>query len=403
MTTSEQLSRCSRTSLIIGVAAAIGCAIGAAFDWSQFLRAYLYVWLFLVGLSIGSLALVMIHHLTGGAWGLLIRKLAERQMSLLPLAAVLSIPLVVGLRQIYPWANVSLNTPQNASSHYWQHYLEPGFFYLRSATYFVVWIALAEFMQFSSRRIDAAPTARTVWRAYKVSGFGLVLLGITIHFAAMDWIMSLQPGFTSTIFGPLIFANQILAAFTLCILLYYRLILRPDFEYVLSSKAVSDLASLALTLLTLWAYLSWFQFMLIWMADLPHGNIWYLIRWRSGWGVVGAVLLLFQFVIPFFLLLVRALKQNRATLSAIAGLVLFGQFLFMYFQVAPLLGPSGWSHHWIDLLTPFALGGIWFACLTRLLARGSLLPAHDLNYEQAFILHTIDLEELERTEAISHD
>lgn len=399
----QQAGRVPLYALIIGVAAGVVCVVGAVLDWQQFLRAYLCAWLFLLGLSIGGLALVMIHNLTGGAWGLLIRRFALVQMQMLPLSVMLAIPLVFGIQRIYPWAAMHTETPQVGAYHFWQHYLEPSFFFLRAAGYFIVWSVLAVLMSLWSRNQDRSASVANFWRAYKTSGPGLVLLVVTMHFAAMDWVMSLQPGFTSTVFGPLILSSQVLAAFSLALILCCWLIVQPDFESVLSTKAVNDLGSLLFAMLCVWAYLAWFQFMLIWMADLPRGNVWYLVRGRGNWGLAEAILLVFQFVIPFLLHLFRAIKQNRQALAAVAGLIFIGQWIFLYFQIMPVVGPMNWRDHWTDALTPLALGGIWFAILLWRLNRRPLLPVHDLNYEQALLLHTIDIKEMARMEALSHD
>ncbi len=398
-----QTGRSQWYALVVGGLATVGCVLGAVFDWDQFLRSYLFAYLFVLGLSIGSLALVMIHNLTGGAWGLLVRRLAEAQMKLLPLTAILSLPLVFGLKQIYAWANIEVASTATDTGYFWRHYLEPWFFYLRAAVYFIVWTVLIALMSAWSRGQDRSPSVGRFWWAYKLSGFGLVLLGVTVHFAAMDWIMSLQRGFTSTVFGPLIFSNQVLSSFALCVLLFCWLVARPELAGVLSSKAMNDLGSLLLVILVLWAYLSWFQFMLIWMADLPHGNVWYLVRWRGTWGIVGGSLVLVQFVVPFFALLLRTVKQSRRALAAISGLIFVDQWIFMYYQVAPLFGGTGWKNHWIDVLTPLALGGIWFAAMLWLLKRRPLVPRYDLNYQQAILLHEIDEQELAREEVLAHE
>jgi hypothetical protein len=398
---SQHIAKCKWYSLVVGVAATIVCIIGAVFDWEQFLRAYLYSYLFVLGLSLGGLALVMIHNLTGGAWGLLIRRFAEAQMKMLPLMAILSLPIAFGLPHIYTWASIYVEHSNSLDSSFWRHFLEPWFFYLRVGCYFVIWLALMVIMSRWSRENDKAASARSFWRAYKASGFGLVILGVSMHFAAIDWIMSLQRGFTSTIFGPLIFSNQVLSSFALCVVLFCWIMARPDFENVLSSKAMNDLGSLLFAILILWAYLAWFQFMLIWMADLPRGNVWYLVRWREPWGSVGAILIMFQFVIPFFVLLLRMVKQSRRALGLVAAMIFIGQWIFMYYQTVPLFGLAGWAHHWMDWITPLALGGIWFAGFLWLLGRRPLLPVYDLNFEQALLLRKIDLEEMAREEAVA--
>ncbi|HEX5470694.1 MAG TPA: hypothetical protein VFW73_02355 [Lacipirellulaceae bacterium] len=401
-TLGDQLRSWRWYSLVIGVLGTIGCIIGAVVQWQQFLRSYLYSYFFVLGLAIGGMALVMIHQLIGGAWGLLVRRTAEAQMKTLPLMALLFLPIAFGIWQIYPWAGIHLENSQS-NYQFWRNYLIPSWFYIRAVAYFVIWIVLMVLMAVWSRTQDKSPSVRNFWRSYKMSGFGLLLLGITTHFAAMDWMMSLQRGFTSTIFGALIFCHWVLSAYAFTVIIFCWLLARPEFDSVLSSKAMNDLGSLLFTILTLWAYLTWFQFMLIWMADLPHGNVWYLIRWRGTWGWIASFLLIFQFVIPFLLLLLRVIKQSRLRLGLVAALVFVGQLLFMYYYVVPVFGLSGWAYHWTDFLTPLAVGGIWFAFVLWILTLRPLLPVYDLNYEQALLLREIDLEEMAREEALTHE
>jgi hypothetical protein len=398
----EHIDHWRWSSLMIGVLASAACIAGAWFDVDQFLRAYLYAYLFLLGLSLGGLALVMIHHLTGGAWGFVIRRTAEAQMKTLPLMALLFLPIAFGVRRLYPWAAVHVDDAVTAGS-LWAHYLEPRFFYTRAAGYFAAWLTLAALMSVWSRRQDDSPDVRSYWRAYKASGFGLVVLGVSLHFAAMDWIMSLQSGFTSTIFGPLVFSSQLVSSYALCVCLFCWLIDRPEFERIVSSKLMNDLGSLLLTLLTLWAYLAWFQYMLIWIADVPHGNVWYLVRWRGAWGRVESIAVAFQFVIPFVLLLFRVVKQNRRGLAVVSATIFVGQWVFMYYNVAPNFVAPHWTDHWMDVVMPLGLSGIWFADYLWILGRRQLLPANDLNYSQAILLRELDSEELAREEVVAHE
>ena len=397
----ERTARWQRQSLIVGAVAALLCIVGGVFDPDQFFRAYACVYFFLLGLAVGSLALVMIHHVTGGAWGIFVRRLAEAQMKTMPLMAILFVPIVFGLPHVYAWAGAE-GEPNGTNDSLWRNYLEPRFFCLRAVGYFGVWLVLVAAMSVWSARQDDRPDVRSYWRAYKVSGVGLLALGITLHFAAIDWIMSLQPGFTSTIFGPLVFSSQLLSSLALTVMLFCWLAARPEFADRLSSKVMNDLGSLLFTLLGLWAYMAWFQFMLIWIADLPRDNVWYLARWNGFWRWLGLYLIVFHFAIPFVLLLFRAVKQSRRRLAIVAAVILAGQWLFMYYQVLPVFGAPRIAQHWMDFVMPVGLGGIWFASLVWLLQRRPLLPVHDLNYVQALRLRQAEVEEMEREEVLSH-
>lgn len=390
-----------RWLLLTAMAATIACFACALFDPDQFLRAYYAAWLFYLGISLGSLALVMIQHLTGGAWTLLTRRLAEAQMNTLPLVSVLFLPIALGLPHIFPWVHAS--TTENDTHESFQNwYLAVRFFCLRAVAYFTVWLFLAWMLSRWSRALDRPADGRAIWRPYKASGPGLVLFAVALHFAAIDWIMSLQPGFTSTMLGPLVFSGQLLSAYTLAVVLFCCLLDRPRFAELLSEKVLNDLGSLLFTLVVLWAYLFWFEFLLIWIADLPRGNLWYSRRSQGGWPVFIGVAVAAHFVIPFFLLLFRSVKQNRRWLRGLATLVFLSQLLVPYYQVMPSYDAWEISRHWMDPLPFAAIGGLWFALLLWLLARRPLLPATDLNYAQARHLNALDAEELTRAEGLAH-
>jgi hypothetical protein len=387
-------------ALAVGVVVVVVCLIGAYFAPAEFFRAYLFSYLFLLGLALGSLVLVMIHHLTGGVWGLLIRRILEAQMQTLPLLLVLFVPIGLGMSYVYPWANPAEEAVASLS---WlqARYLTPTLFFARTIGYFVVWLGLAIFLSSWSRQQDRSDDPRIPWKCVQLSGPGLVLYGVTWHFAATDWIMSLQPEFTSTIFAPLVCSSQVLAAFGWALLIFRPCGASPAFNRLISRKATNDLGSLLFTLLVLWAYLAWFQFMLIWMANLPGGALWYVVRRWEGHDWLAGMLFVF-FWILFFVLLFRAVKQNRRLLGIVGALATFVQCWFMYYLVRPAFPASSLLEHWPDVLVPVGLGALWLSCFLWLLQRRPLLPRHDLNYDQALHLREREEEEAAREEALAH-
>ena len=218
---------------------------------------------------------MMIYHLTGGAWGLLVRRIFEAQMRTLPLVALLFVPIGFGLPYIYAWADPSVEDSVQHSS-VLKHFLETRFFLGRAVAYFVLWVALGHLLSRWSRRQDIADDVKTEWNCYQIERAGLVLFGITLHFAAIDWLMSLQSQMTSTVFGPLVFAGQILSALALAVVVLAWIVPSAKILAVLSAEAIGDIGSLLFTFLVLWAYMQWFQFMLVWFTDLPAGTVWYL-------------------------------------------------------------------------------------------------------------------------------
>lgn len=394
------LSLWPKRSVIIAMVALVICIVGAFFSPAQFFRAYYAAYLFFLGFPLGSLAIVMIYHLTGGAWGYLIRRIAEAQMRTLPLTAILFIPIVIGMKHIYQWANVE--TTGGAQSAVQELFLKPWFFVLRTIIYFAVWLVLTYFFSAWSKEQDRKGYLRAEWKASNLAGPGLFIFGLTFHFAAIDWVMSLQTSFTSTIFGPMVFTGQLLSAFALCVLVFCILLVKPAYRHVISPKVMNDLGSLLFTFLILWAYMVWFQFMLIWMANLPRGAIFYVTRSEavSSWVVV--LLVLFHFVIPFFLLLLKTVKRNRRWLGGVAGLLLLMQLLYVYYQTLPIFHAPGISQHWMDFFTPLAIGGLWLGCFLWLLQLRPILPLNDLNSEEAEHLRRLDDEEHAREEALAH-
>lgn len=390
-----------RWPLAAGIVATALVVMGAFSDPQEFFRAYLFTYVFVLGLPLGSLALVMVHELIGGAWGLLVRRIFEAQMRTLWLGAIGFLPIAFGLSYIYWWADSSVPLAELHGD--WQAwYLEPKFFFIRAAIYFAVWLGAIGLLAIWSRHKDQTDDPRTLWKLYNASALGLVLFGVAMHFASIDWVMSAQPGFTSTIIGPLVFSGQALSALALTIVVFTCLADREEYRDVLSSKVLNDLGSLLFTLIIIWAYLAWFQFLLIWMADLPRGVSWYAARLRSGWDWLALAIVVFQFVIPFFLLLVRRVKQDRRLLGAVAAWVLFMQLLYDYCQVMPAFENAPASSRWMELVMPIAMGGLWFSCFYWQLGRRPLLPVHDLNYPQALHLRALDEQELAREEALKH-
>jgi hypothetical protein len=271
-----------RRSMGIGVVALVACAVGALWDPGQFFRAYLAAYAFYLGIGLGSMAVLMIYHLTGGTWGLLIRRPLEAAMRTLPLLAVLFVPIACGIRELYVWAQPEA-VAHSAKLQYQQFYLNPGFFWIRAAAYFLVWLAIAFLLSLWSRQEDRSGNPRLAWKSRQLSAFGAVAYGISIHFASVDWVMSLEPVFHSTIWGPLFAFGQLLSGLAFALIVFARLVGRPPLAEVVSPKAVNDLGSLLFTFLVAWAYMAWFQFMLVWIANIPVDVVWYLPRLRGAW------------------------------------------------------------------------------------------------------------------------
>jgi hypothetical protein len=388
-------------SLWTGAGALVLCAVVASFEPASFFRAYLAAYLFYLGLALGSMVLLMAYHLTGGSWGFLIRRILEAAMKTLPLLAVLFVPIAAGVGYLYVWAQPEM-VAASPKLQYQQFYLQPTWFCYRAVVYFALWLPLAFLLARWSRMEDETGNPRLAWKCLKLSGFGAVVYGVSLHFAAVDWAMSLQPVFHSTIWGPIFAVGQLLSAFCLTLIVLSRLIERAPLGEVASLKVRNDLGSLLLTLLILWAYLVWFQFMLVWIANLPVDIIWYLPRASWGWKAAIAVIAVLHFAVPFFLLLMRKVKQNSRAVAWIAGLILLMQLVFMHYQTMPGTADGSAAQYALCILVPIGLGGVWLAYFLWQLQRRPLLPTHDYNRQSALHLRHLDEEEAAREEGMAY-
>jgi hypothetical protein len=370
-----------KRSLVVGLIAAVLCAGGALMFPPVFFRAYLSAYIFWVGIPVGCLALLMLHHLVGGRWGFMIQRVLEAATQTLPLMGLFFIPLFFGLADLYPWARHEIVAAdpllqQKAA------YLNIPFFIARTVGYFVVWIVLGRLLITWSLQQDRTADDTLTLRLQRLSGPGLVLYGLTVTFAAIDWMMSLEPKWYSTLFGMIFMVSYGLAALALAILITRFFEGEKLFAQVISPDRWHDLGNLLLALVMFWAYLNFCQFLLIWSENLAEEIPWYLHRIGGGWEWVAFALILFQFTLPFVLLLSRDTKRNSRTLSMVAAAILLMHWLDILWMVAPSFYPARFHLHWLDIVAPVGVGGLWLAAFIGYLKARSLLPLHDPRFAE---------------------
>jgi hypothetical protein len=397
----NDLARLRRVALLFGAVGALGCVAAFFLHPGAFFRAYLSAYIFWLGIPLGCLSILMLYHLTGGAWGFLIRRPLEAASRTVPLMAILFIPIACGLGYLYVWARPG-EAETNAAVRNKVIYLNAPFFWGRAALYFVLWSAMAYLLSHWSRRQDETGERRYYDRMARLSGPGLAAYGISITFASVDWVMSLMPAFRSTIFGPVFASSQLVSGMAFALLVLAWLVSRPPVSAAYSEGAYIDLGSLLFTFVIIWAYLNFFQFMLIWIANLRYDIIWWLARDSAGWKGVAWFLFVGGFTVPFLLLLAREVKRDPRRLARVAALVLFSQLVFDYYQVLPCLPGGAFWEHWIDFVAPFGVGGLWLANFAWELGRAPLLPRRDVSGVSAAELRQHDQEQAERREAIRH-
>jgi hypothetical protein len=363
-------------SLIVGLIGAVVLVVGWVVDPLQFFRSYLWAYAFWLGLPVGSLGILMIQYLTGGVWGLAARRVAEAGAATLAPMAVLFLPLFAGLTQLYPWTQPSVVAADEALGQK-AAYLNVPFFVGRTVLYFLVWVALAYFLLRWSAEQDRTGDERLLLRLRHLSAGGVVALGVTVSFAAIDWLMSLEPTWYSTVYGARVGAGMLLTAFALTIVVLVVLASREPLANVASAQLFNDFGSLLLAFLMLWAYMTYFELTLIWAGNLGEEISWYLRRLYGPWEPVAYFVGIGAFAVPFVLLLFRPLKRNRRTLGAVASFLFLTRVVDVFGLVAPAFYQSGPLVHWLDPVALVGLGGLWLAAFAHQLAARPLLALND--------------------------
>jgi hypothetical protein len=341
---------------LVGVLSLLACLEIGRHAPEQALLSYLFAFLFFTGLALGSLAILLVHALTGGAWGDWLRQPLLAAARTLPLQAALVVPILMGMRWLYPWARTPV-LAQDALLRAQAWYLNPTFFVCRSILYFILWLSLL---------------AAVLWRRQpqrdgmaRIAAIGLIVYALSTLLAATDWAMSLMPHWHSSTFGLLVASGWMLAASALAVLCA---LLRGASKGAPAQQRI-DLGNLLLALTLFWAYLAFMQYLTIWIADLPDETAWYRPRTLSSWRALAWLLIAVRFVLPFAVLLSRAAKRRRAWLAAVAIVLLVGSLIDAFWLVVPGARPAGFELRWTDLLAPLGIGGLWCAVFLEPLRR----------------------------------
>jgi hypothetical protein len=370
------LHRVGRTALLVAGVGAAACLLGLVVDGEQLVRSYLVAYLYWTGASLGSIALLMINHVTGGAWGVAIRRFLEAMIRLLPVMALLFLPIALGLPQLYEWARPEA-VAHDALLQHKHAYLNVPFFLARTAGYFVVWILVERTLVRWSDAQDATTDALPTERLELVSRGGLLVMGLTMSFAAIDWMMSLEPHWSSTIYGVIFMAGSVLTAMALAIVLSALAREGTRLPDAISPDQFHDLGKLMLAFTMLWAYFNYSQFLIIWSGNLPEEISWYLARTSGGWKALTISLVAVQFVLPFVILLSRRVKRRPGALAVVAGGMLVARFVDVFWMVSPAFHEGAFAVHWLDLATFLAVGGLFIGLTIRQLVGRPLVPLHD--------------------------
>ena len=372
--TTARLNRLKAAGLLVGILGLAGCCLGYVFDRRPFYISYLFAFLFWTSLSLGSFYFGMIHYLTAGKWGFAARRILEAGYMTLPLMAVLIVPVFFGLHELYPWARPEAVAAdkilrQRAA------YENAPLFIIRAAVFFGIWIFIAGVLRRWSLRQDTTSNPMPTVRMRTLSGPAVAIVPLTASFAFLDWAMTVEPDWSSTIFPVIQLAGQMLTAIAFAIVLLAWT--RNDVPFSgFPEKPFHDLGSLLLAFVLFWTYVAFSQVLLIYSANLPHEIGWYLRRIANDWIWLVGLIGLFHFFAPFLVLLFRGVKQNVPALALVALFVFAIHAVEMFWVVAPAFY-SSIEIHWTDFAAWFGIGGIWLAVFAGNLSRHPLLARND--------------------------
>lgn len=370
-----------RIALWGGIALLVLSYALAFFYPAQFFRAYLVGFVFWLSLALGCLTLLMLHHLAKGAWGASILRILEAGARTIPWLTLIGLPLYFSIPTLFVWAR-----PEAVSANpLLQHkaiYLNVPFFVGRTIFYFAVWNGLVFLFDRWSRERDATDNPRYTDKMRRVGAVGLVVLGLTTTFAAIDWFMSLEPEWYSTIFAATVVAGGVLAALAFAILVMALLSRRPPISEIASPQLFNDLGNFLITFVMLWAYLAFSQYLLIWIGNLRPEIPWYLHRINGGWEFVALAIGLLYFALPFTFLIFRDVKRSTWLLAIVAAVLVATRWLDGLWLIAPTFEAT-FTITLLDVSVTFGMGGVWLALFARELSKRPLLAPTEPKLEEA--------------------
>jgi len=397
--------------LLIGLFALVAALVGWAIDAERFYFSYLVAWTFCLSITLGALFFVLSHHITKAHWGIVVRRVPEALAWAFPMLALLSIPIFIGMHDLYHWTHAELYTPGSPEFDSViagkRPYLNEPFWVIRMVIYFVVWSYISYKLYQLSLRQDVDPDQEIPAKQRKVSAWGIPVFAVTVAFASYDLLMSLDPHWFSTIFSVYFFAGCFWAAIALMIVTIASMQKNGDtLRGVVTTEHYHDLGKWLFAFTVFWAYIAFSQYMLIWYGNLPEETVWYRHRLENGWGWHSAMLLVGHFIVPFVVLLPRATKRILPVLSFMAVWALIMHWFDLHWISMPvyesLYGGGGHAaetvqtvahagqaiaegtahggdagFHWLDFACWFGLFGVYIGAAIYRLTRHSVVPQND--------------------------
>jgi len=381
------VGRVQAAGLAVGGAALIAAIFGAVSSPEKFYQSYLFSYMLVLGLTLGSLGLLMLQHLTGGHWGIVIRRPLEAASRNIWLVLLMFVPIVLGMKSLYrAWLDPEKLKAEPLSA-YQQGYLTHAGFLGRAVLYFAIWGALVWLFNSWSREQDQNPEDRALRRRLKLlAGPGIILYILALTFAAIDWVMSISPHWASTIYGFVFVGGQAITAMSFMIIVVAALSGSEAYAGIIQRRHLHDLGKLLFAFNMLWAYFDFSQLLIIWSGNQPEEISFYRTRLYGGWGVVAVVVLIFSFALPFLVLLSRDIKRSASLISKVAIWMIVFRLVDLFWMTRPEFTSSALPT-WMDIVVPIALIGLWVGFFAFNLKQQPLLPLGDPKLAEAIAHH----------------
>ena len=388
-----EIARWRSIALGVGGIGLLFWAVGTYLSPEQGLRSWLLGFIFWGGIGLGSLGVLMLQYLTGGAWGVVIRRTIEAATRTLPVIVILFIPIAIGVwtRTFYEWTHVPF------TDHVMEQrgvFMTPWFWVVRSGIYFALWGVMIYLLNKWSAKQDETNSVEesrlVLEKASRFSGPTMVIYCLVVTFAAVDWVLTLDTHWFSTMWGLLFVAGWVLSCFCFSVVMMAFLSDKAPMNSVLGKRHFHDLGKLILALVMVWAYFNFSQFLIIWSGNLPEETGWLLTRMKGGWGYMGVGLILFHFAFPFLILLQQDFKRRANWIGMLAASILVMRLVDMFYLIGPSnrvvaggIEQGSFYVSWMDIVAPVAVGGIWLWWFFGELLKRPLVPAKDPYFEEA--------------------
>ncbi|HTZ31883.1 MAG TPA: hypothetical protein VMH31_05475 [Methylomirabilota bacterium] len=376
------VNRVQSLGWIVGGAALVLSIVGAFLSPEKFYQSYLFSYMLVLGLTLGSLGLLMLQHLTGGRWGIVIRRPLEAASRNVPLTLIMFIPIILGMKSLYSaWLDPE-KLKEEPLSQFQQGYLTHSGFLVRAVVYFVIWLFLMVLFNKWSKQQDVDRDDRALRRRLKMwAGPGVILYALAMTFAAIDWVMSLSPHWASTIYGFIFIAGQAISAMALMIIVVVALSDSTAYGSIYKHR-MHDLGKWLFAFNMLWAYFDFSQLLIIWSGNQPEEITFYQTRLQGGWGVVAVIVLIFSFGLPFLILLSSHVKKTPSLISKVALWMLVFRLVDLYWMTRPEFTKNPLPS-WLDIVVPVGLVGVWVGFFAMNLKQRPLLPLGDPKLAEA--------------------